>query len=589
MNHPSKLGPGSPVTRNWRTTNGTIDVGRDLERRIWDLEIKHRRAMDTPGDDARFALVPALLVPGYTPAKDGSDGRKYYIGYGLVNGVRVKGTLAADGSISDDSDEDGASVLIEVPEDATNFVIYIKGQSFLSGWFNGLQTREDLEGVGFPAWILDAMEAGLHAPFMNFVDDDNELSAPEIGFGDQGTDGGDDPHWTNYPCPQSAIPGDLMPHDGGYNWSCGGWTNNPHEGYRIVAWTRQQPRFPLHRIKGDGSGKFETPMSNLLSDYIMALETYAYATGGEAADGTHPCWTQCLPRLTPTILMEEQPPKQEVCTVLGPGGCFTNVDTPSGRGGDSGNPDTSDALDRFFGRWLYRVYPVDTHTVAMQDGVLWTGDGYPNVVSWGGEELTGSETEEAPFSIALKVEFSGLTGDTGSMTFTPSIVGSVGQDMTPVLTTHSKQPSGWPDGYDITELDAGTLYLPIADVWFDEHGKMVIKENHRGQVSFVLALKGGDDGGTGSTGKEIPLHQASLVCGRVQKEITPLLDDAAFTTEEVVGDIQVTLDASASPVLHWKIQKETKKTYLHRGMVAYADLDDSWTNLTPIDGWQCPS
>ena len=565
MNHPSKLNAGNPVSRNWRTTNASIDVGRDLDRRVWNLEIQSTRAMDSHSD--WIPLVPALLVPGYTPANDGSDGRKFYVPYILLNGVRVKGTLEADGSMGTEED---APTVVEMPADAQNFVVFISGMFRDYGAFRG--------------WTFGSNHCN---KVVHFTDEGGSPKAPEIKFGE--VSDGDLDGWDLYPCQPDTIAGAAI----------GGGSEVASSAY--ARYVDQPFRFPLARVQPDtvnGGIKFAFNGEERMD------VSYRVTGWGREDDGSL-IWWMLDPLFIFSKYVEEQAVDNTDCATdcpefpIDPGsGIGTDNSVPGAV--DANNPFTFDQKMRLAGDWLYRVYrpaqgigtayDVDNwKTVAMQDGWLWLGGDTPNVVSWGGEVLSGGETEEDPFIIALKVEFSNLTGIGGAPTFTPSIVAGVGQTTDADLNTESKTPDGWPTGCTVEELDNGTIYLPIAHVFF-EGQKMIIKEIHRDQASILLELLGGDDGATTSEGLEVPMHHIALICGRVQKEIatTGLLDDTAFTLKQVVGDMQVTLDSSASPTLHYKVQKKMMSQCYYRGWLAYQKLDDEWTDPSQtIDGWQC--
>lgn len=503
-----------------------------------------------------FDLVPALLLPGYQERDDGKDFRRYYVRWGLLNGTPVSGTLQQDGSIGDDS------TLIEVPDDATKFIVWIGvGASIEPGDYNT---------GGWPCTLkFEFTSAGPSGE-----------SVPTIFSGKDG--------WTEYPFQPPALRGvDIS----GYN----GYCTDP---YLSITQTCYCPIAIITKEPDTGRLVVEQNVDHHL-DLVL---TYL----GGAGNADHP------PPVVPTFsfstrvedITGKTPTADEPCA----GDCETPE--PGEQGGGNDVPGSTDALNpftfdqkaRLAGNWLYRVYrpaqgtgiayDVDNwKTVAMQDGWLWKGGDSPNVVSWGGAVLSGGETEGNPYIIALKVVFSNLTGIGGAPTFTPSIAHGVGITTDADLNTESKTPDGWPTGYTVEELDNGTIYLPIAHVFFKGQ-KMIIKEIHRDQASLLLELLGGDDGATTSEGVEVPMHHIALVCGRVQKEIatTGLLDDTAFTLKQVVGDMQVTLDSSASPTLHYKVQKKMMSQCYYRGWLAYQKLDVDWTDPSQtIDGWSCDS
>lgn len=527
-----------------------------------------------------FQLVPALSIPGYKEQDDGKDHLRYYVRYGLINGVRVKGTLEIDGSITPDDDEDyGPSTLIEVPEDATNFVVYIKGQCFFFGWC-GPQDPP-------PWWENGTCYRGP----IPFVDDDNELAVPEIGFGDQGAEGGDDEEWELYPCQPDPIPGPPCEGDGGYNWSGDGWIKDNAHGYKVPAWNRQPFRYPLARITGDGEGQFSQPVYNWL-DYLTVDFAYTGVnTLGQEADGTNTVAFVYGPMFNASLYLEEQPEKTLLCEFpcplsgLGP-------DWPPGKGGGGWTPEEILAeIDRIYGHWLYRVYQIgDTNDIGMQDGHLWVGkNDDPIVVSWGGDTLTGDETEEAPYVVALKVVFADIANPEATPLFTPTIVGSVGQNITPDTNSYTITPDNWPYGYTVSALNNGEVFLPVAYVWFDDNGKMVIKEAHRGNASVLVDMIGGDDGVTGDDGFALPAHHISIVAGRVQQPINTLLADICFSTVESLADAQIYVsDESVAPEVIYRLQKKKVTKYLYMGAVAYTKTDDDWSDSgADILGWNC--
>lgn len=510
-----------------------------------------KRTFQSIATPANFSVIPATCVRGYTANPDGADWRRFYIRYGMLNGVAVKGTLAADGTIG------GESTLITVPDSTAKFVVWAAFNVRLTG--------------------IPTASGGA-----NCTIDFDIQGVPEIGSAANG--------WTGYPCQPAPMRGpDLAP-----------WTGKCYAPFQYVAQTAYFPIAIINTVATATRRYTITPGIQQNSDLIL----YYLGSSNNRPPAVKVAWGL-------SSHLEEYDYISQCHTACDPNDC---TDPDGGLGGDNlpdeyvdpDNPFTRDQLYRAFGSWLYRLYrppnpghadPTNWRTVAMQDGLLFTGsgeagEGDPIVVSWEGAVVPTGVTDADPFLVVLKVEFSNLCGLSESETgpqFTASVISGLESalTLTPTLTDTSTTPTDWPSGKTVSNLDSGTLYMIIGSITTDA-GVMVITEHFRDQASFVLAVQGGDDGVTATGGLLIPKHVPHLVCGRAENAIAALLGDTCFDDKTAVADVKVVLDASATPTLTYKVQKKLLTRYYYMGALAYS-VDGSWEDSAgdTIAGWDC--
>jgi hypothetical protein len=514
-----------------------------------------------------FELVPAAGVEGYTPPEpDAEDeaSRTYFVRYGLLNGVRVKGTLTVDGKFDDS--EDYESVPVIMPANSTEFVVYIYGQTWAAG------TAVDGEDT-IPDWAKNHC-----SPEWHFVDDTNELAPPEVRFGERDEEVIDE-KWTTYPCQPDPV--GLNPH-----------TIGEVTTYRS---TRQPFAYPVALLTSTTEEKRTEQNAREFMDvwfeYVGMFEGVVQ---------------RYQPFFHPSVHVTELEFDGQLCDQV--------CDNPTGRGPAWGNgggltpeekQELLDEIERRMGHWLYRVYQVgDTTSIAMEDGHLYTGSGDgtgtglnaedPMVVPWEGATVPAEATEANPFLVVLQVDFQNLGGQDEGETlpqFQAEVWGGLLSglgDLTPELYTNSVTPDDWPEGYTISNTDNGTLYLIIAAVHLDEDGAVVIKEHFRDQCGFFLSMEGGEDGVTAESGLLIPKHIPHLACGRPGVAISPLLDGSCFTVKEGIGSVQLYKSADGAE-LTWTLQKKTLNRYYYMGQLAYQKLDDDWSAAggDDVTGWDC--
>lgn len=519
----------------------------------------------TQHDPFPFELVPAAGVEGYTPEDETELERTYFVRYGLLNGVRVNGTLKEDGTF--DEDEFWESVPVIVPANSTEFVVYIYGQTWASG------TAVDGEDT-IPTWAKNHC-----APEWHFVDDTNELAPPEIRFGER-DDEIIDAKWTTYPCQPDPV--GLNPHTVGEVTT-----------YRS---TRQPFAYPVALLTATTE---EKKTEQNAREYMDVWFEYV-GMFDETVMRYHPFFH-------PSVHVTELEFDGQLCDLV--------CDNASGRGPGWGNgnggltpeekQELLDEIERRMGHWLYRVYQIgDTNGIAMEDGHLYTGSGDgtgaglnandPIVVPWAGDTVPAEATEANPFLVVLQVDFQNLGGQAEGETLPQfqaevwaGLLSGLGS-LEPELYDGSVTPDDWPEGYTISNTDNGTLYLIIAAVHLDEDGNVVIKEHFRDQCGFFLNMEGGMDGVTGTGGLLVPKHIPHLACGRPGVAISPLLDGNCFTIKEGVGAVQIYKSTDGAQ-LTYTLQKKTLNRYYYMGQLAYQKLDADWSAAggDDVDGWDC--
>ncbi len=513
-----------------------------------------------------FDLVPALHLPDYESQDDGKDFRRYYVRWGLLNGTPVSGTLQQDGSIGDDS------TLIEIPEDATKFIVWIGvGASIEPG---------DYGTGGWPCTLKFAFTSA--GP--------SGESVPTIYSGKDG--------WTEYPFQPPALRGvDIS----GY----AGYCTDPYMSITQTCYC------PIAIVTKDPETNRLVVEQNV--DHHMDL-VLTYLGGAGNAD--HP------PPVVPTFSISTRVEDITDKTPASDDPCAGDCEEPNpGEQGGGPNPygdlvaqgldeHTPDQLYRYFGSWLYRLFrPANPghadsnnwRTVQMQDGLLFTGsgadgEGDPITVSFDGVVVPSGVGLDDPYLIALEVDFQNLCGlgSGANAQFQGTITHGLASelDVSPEYYTASKTPTGWPSGCTIANVDNGKLYMVLASIT-TEDGVMVITEHFRDQASFVLRPIGGPDGVTASTGLLIPMHLPLLVGGKAQIDLLPLLADHCFDKKPTAVYPKMVKTTSGASI-YWDLQQQVLNGYYYMGSLAYQDDPDTVdfaavSGSDQIEGYDCTS
>jgi len=241
--------------------------------------------------------------------------------------------------------------------------------------------------------------------------------------------------------------------------------------------------------------------------------------------------------------------------------------------------------------WLYRVYRppgAGWNVVTMEDGWLWCdNDTDPTVVSLDGD-IAVNATAENPLVIALKVQFSNLTGVDDDPSFEASIVTGLKDslDLSPTVNLKQKKPDDWPG--PVKAPDNGTLYLEIAEISTDG-GVLQIFEKWRDQVSFILSLSGAAPNSyqayflspNSGSPEILPFGEPMLVGGRCPIEEFNILADGNFATRTIVGNLTGTIDDDGNYMLNVYMTTD----YLWQGLLCYQVLSQDPTQIetSPVD------